>query len=35
MEAAAAARGQSLRELSLAEQDALWDDVKRAETDPS
>jgi MazG family protein len=31
MERAAAARGQSLRELSLAEQDALWDDVKRAE----
>lgn len=33
MEAAASARGKSLRELSLAEQDALWDDAKRAETD--
>ena len=33
MEAAARARGTSLRELSLAEQDALWDDAKRAEGD--
>jgi len=33
MEAAAQARGTSFRELSLAEQDALWDDAKRTEAD--
>jgi MazG family protein len=33
METAAAARGTKLRELSLAEQDALWDDAKRTEGD--
>lgn len=34
MEVAARTRGCSLRELSLAEQDAMWEDAKRAELDP-
>jgi len=34
MEAAARSRGRSLRELDLAEQDALWEAAKRAEADP-
>jgi ATP diphosphatase len=34
MEAAARARGCSLRDLDLAEQDALWEAAKRAEADP-
>jgi uncharacterized protein YabN with tetrapyrrole methylase and pyrophosphatase domain len=34
MEAAARSQGRSLRELDLAEQDALWEAAKRAEADP-
>jgi MazG family protein len=34
MEADARARGRSLRELSLTEQDALWEAAKRAESGP-
>jgi ATP diphosphatase len=34
MEAEARARGRSLRELSLAEQDALWEAAKVGEPDP-
>jgi uncharacterized protein YabN with tetrapyrrole methylase and pyrophosphatase domain len=33
MEAAARDRGCSLREFDLAEQDAMWEEAKRAEVD--